>query len=151
METSPQEEAPDRERIKAPDFTLKNAKGESISLSDYQGKIVFLNFFTTWCTYCEIEMPDFQEASLKYADDVEFLIVDVFTSENVSQAEVVDWYESRGFTMEMVIDVEGITSQDYPVTGFPTTYFIDRDGYVLAYYPGAMTPEIIDQVVEEFR
>lgn len=88
---------------------------------------------------------------MKYADDVEFLIVDVFTSENVSQAEVVDWYESRGFTMEMVIDVEGITSQDYPVTGFPTTYFIDRDGYVLAYYPGAMTPEIIDQVVEEFR
>lgn len=145
------EQEPDRERILAPDFTLLNKEGEEVSLSDYRGKIVFLNFFTTWCTYCEIEMPDFQEASEKYADDVEFLIIDVFPSENIDEAGVYEWYESRGFTMEMLIDKDGDLQQFYPVQGFPTTFFIDREGYVIAYYPGAMTPEVIDDVVEQFR
>lgn len=142
---------PEGEIIMAPDFTLTNINGVEMTLSDLRGKIVFLNFFTTWCTYCETEMPDFEEASAKYSDDVEFLIVDVFQQENVSKQEVINWYEDRGFTMPMVIDEEGILAESYPVPGFPTTYFIDRDGSLIAYYPGAMTPEIIDQVVEEFR
>lgn len=149
--TSSTEESPEQERMLAPDFVLTNKEGELISLEKYRGKIIFLNFFTTWCTYCDQEMPDFQEASGKYADDVEFLIVNSFTSDNVSKEEVYEWYESRGLTMEMVIDEEGILKELYPIQGFPTTFFIDREGYVIAYYPGVMSMDIVDQVVAEFK
>lgn len=144
-------EEPEREKIMAPDFTLYNKAGDAVSLSDYRGKIVFLNFFATWCGYCEEEMPDFQAASEKYGDEVVFLIVDAFTTEQISKEEVFEWYESRGFTMEMVIDEEGILSNDYPIQGYPTTFFIDPEGYVIAYYPGLMSEEIIDQVISEIK
>lgn len=141
----------EEEKIMAPDFTLLNKAGEEVSLSDYRGKIVFLNFFTTWCKFCDQEMPEFQAASEKYADDVEFLLIDVFTQERVSEDDVYAWYEERNLTMEMLVDVDGTLSKSYPVQAFPTTFFIDRDGSVIAYYPGAMSEAVIDEVVAEFK
>jgi thiol-disulfide isomerase/thioredoxin len=139
------------ERFLAPDFTLMNKEGEEVSLSDYRGKIVFLNFFTTWCTYCDQEMPDFEAASKVYSEDVEFLIVNAFTQDNVSKEGVFEWFDERNLTMELLIDEEGILKDAYPVQGFPTTFFIDREGYLLAYYPGLMSESLIDEVVSEFR
>ncbi len=149
--SSDQAEEEEREKIMAPEFSLTDRDGNEVTLEDYRGKIVFLNFFTTWCKYCDQEMPEFEIASKEYPDDVAFLLVDVYTQENVSIDEVYDWYDERDLTMDMVIDVEGALMRDYPIQAFPTTFFIDRDGSVLAYFPGAMTADMIDQVINEFK
>lgn len=145
------QEEPEQEKIMAPDFTLMDREGNPVSLSDYRGKIVFLNFFTTWCTYCDLEMPEFEKASKEYEEDLVILLVDVYTQERISEEEVYAWYDERNLTMELVIDTEGVLTRDYPIQAFPTTFFIDRDGSVLAYFPGAMTEDIIAQVVNEFK
>ncbi|PKM56580.1 MAG: cytochrome C biogenesis protein [Firmicutes bacterium HGW-Firmicutes-3] len=142
---------PAREVIMAPDFTLTSSTGEPISLSDYRGKIVFLNFWTTWCKYCLEEMPDFQEAYEKYGDDLEILLVNVTTDENTDREGVIDWYEQFDYTMPMVLDEEGDVTSQFTIPGYPTTYFIDRDGSIIAYYPGLMSTELIDEVMEEFK
>ncbi len=54
--------------MKAPDFTLDTLSGKSISLSDYKGKKVLLNFWATWCKPCRMEMPDMQELQKEYPD-----------------------------------------------------------------------------------
>ncbi|PKM55121.1 MAG: hypothetical protein CVV00_05295 [Firmicutes bacterium HGW-Firmicutes-5] len=154
-ETITQESAttsqPEREVIMAPEFTLTSSTGEAISLSDYRGKIVFLNFWTTWCKYCLEEMPDFQEAYEKYGDDLQILLVNVTTDENTDRAGVIDWYEQFDYTMPMVLDEDGDVTSQFTIPGYPTTYFIDRDGSVIAYYPGLMSTELIDEVMLEFK
>ena len=138
---------PEEERPDAVDFTLTSSTGESISLSDYEGKIVFVNFFTTWCTYCDLEMPDFQAAYEAHGGDVVFLLVDVYQSERISTDEVVQWYEERGYTMPMVIDEEGIATVSYPVRAFPTTFVVDREGKVMGYLEGAMEADMIESII----
>ncbi len=154
-ETITQESAttsqPEREVIMAPEFTLTSSTGEAISLSDYRGKIVFLNFWTTWCKYCLEEMPDFQEAYEKYGDDLQILLVNVTTDENTDRAGVIKWYEQFDYTMPMVLDEDGDVTSQFTIPGYPTTYFIDRDGSVIAYYPGLMSTELIDEVMLEFK
>lgn len=154
-ETITQESAttsqPEREVIMAPEFTLTSSTGEAISLSDYRGKIVYLNFWTTWCEYCLEEMPDFQEAYEKYGDDLQILLVNVTTDENTDRAGVIKWYEQFDYTMPMVLDEDGDVTSQFTIPGYPTTYFIDRDGSVIAYYPGLMSTELIDEVMLEFK
>ncbi|VDN46433.1 conserved exported protein of unknown function [Petrocella atlantisensis] len=154
-ETTTQESAttsqPEREVIMAPEFTLTSSTGEAISLSDYRGKIVFLNFWTTWCKYCLEEMPDFQEAYEKYGDDLQILLVNVTTDENTDRAGVINWYEQFDYTMPMVLDEDGDVTSQFTIPGYPTTYFIDRDGSVIAYYPGLMSTELIDEAMLEFK
>ncbi len=142
------EEKSEENKTKAVDFTLKDKDGNDINLSDYKGKIIFLNFFTTWCTYCRKELPDLEELSLEYGDDVEFLLVDVYTSENISVEEVYKWYDDFNYTMPMVADVDGTVIETYPVQGFPTTYVIDKDFNVMGYLPGMITKEDGKNIIE---
>lgn len=146
-EAAEDESAGAEDRMPAADFTMTDWQGNTVSLSDYEGKIVFLNFFATWCPPCQEEMPVFEEAYQDYEGDVVFLIVDVFTSERTDVAGVKEWYTDGGYTMPMIIDEEGALQQDYPVRAFPTTFIIDRDGGVLGYLEGAMDRSMVDQVV----
>ncbi len=131
------------------DFTLTDWQDNEVTLSDYEGKIVFLNVFTTWCTYCDQEMPVFQENYDAYQGDVVFLLVDYFVSERDPESYVKSWYQERGYTMPMVIDLEGALVTKYPVRAFPTTYIIDRLGRNLGAVEGKMTAEMVEMVVEQ--
>lgn len=145
------EEAEESKEDKNPtaiDFTLKDKDGNDLKLSDYKGKVIFLNFFTTWCGYCKKELPDFEKLSKEYKDDVTFLIVDAFTAEKISVKEVHDWYSDAGYTMPMVVDEEGKAMEIYPVQGFPTTYIIDKDFKVLGYLPGMISEEDAKNYIE---
>lgn len=141
------EETP--ERPPAIDFTMTGWQGDEITLSDYQGKIVFLNFFATWCPPCQEEMPLFQQAYEDYEGDVVFQIIDVYSSERDGYQNVVDWYTDGGYTMPMIIDEEGQLEKDYPIRAFPTTFVIDREGNVLGYLEGGMTRDMVDSIVQQ--
>ncbi|WP_408009612.1 peroxiredoxin family protein [Pseudalkalibacillus sp. A8] len=114
----------------APDFTLQNLGGEKISLSDYRGKTVILNFWTTWCTYCKKEIPELINFHhLHQKEDVAILAVNLSSEEeNIEQVSMF----SKEFEIpfEVPLDKEGTVGQDYQIIVIPTTYIIDPDGIV---------------------
>lgn len=73
---APEEEKP-KEKIKAPDFTVVDAKGDSVNLSDLLGKPIVLNFWASWCPPCKSEMPDFNEVYKEVGEDITFMMVDL--------------------------------------------------------------------------
>ncbi|TJX13075.1 TlpA family protein disulfide reductase [Tissierella creatinini] len=130
----------------APDFTLKNLAGEEVSLSDYKGKIVLVNFWATWCKYCDMEMPDLQ----KFDDENEDLVV--LAVDVMEDKETVEDYISEGgYTFDVVLDEDGKISQTYMVRGFPTSYFVDAEGILLVEVPGMMTYEQMNQKLDGIK
>lgn len=130
----------------APNFTLKNLDGQEISLSDYRGKIVLINFWATWCKFCDLEMPDLQKLD-KENDDLVILAVDVMEDKKV----VEDYIKKGGYDFNVVLDEEGDIAKTYLVSGFPTSYFVDKDGVLLGGVPGMMTFEQMNQILEGIR
>lgn len=130
----------------APDFTLKNLEGEEVSLSDYRGKIVFINFWATWCGFCDKEMPDMQKLS-EENDDLVILAVDVMEDKKVVQ----DYIKEGGYNFDVVLDEEGAVAMTYLVSAFPTTYFVDKEGILLGGKPGMMTGPEMNGFLETIR
>ncbi|WFA08256.1 TlpA disulfide reductase family protein [Tissierella sp. Yu-01] len=130
----------------APDFTLMNLSGEEVSLSDYRGKIVLINFWATWCTFCDMEMPDLQRLDDEN-DDLVVLAVDV-----MEDKETVEKYINEGgYSFEVVLDEKGDVTKTYLVSGFPTSYFVDPDGILLGGVPGMMTYDQMNQILDDIR
>lgn len=130
----------------APDFTLKNLKGEDVSLSDFKGKYVLINFWATWCKYCDIEMPSLNKLN-KENDDVVVLAVDV-----MEDKKTVEKYIEKGkYEFEVVLDEEGEIAQNYYVTAFPTSFFVDKEGFLIGGIPGMLEYEQMVEILEAIR
>ncbi|MBP3274878.1 MAG: redoxin domain-containing protein [Butyrivibrio sp.] len=142
--------------IPAPDFTLTDQYGVTHSLADYRGKIIFLNFWATWCPPCRAEMPDIQALYEKYSQDensdVVILGVAFPNQGDEKDAEgIAKFLEDNGYTYPVLMD-EGATLQlPYYITAFPTTFIINPDGNVLGYIPGSMTKDIMESVLDQAR
>nr|WP_246579235.1 TlpA disulfide reductase family protein [Alkaliphilus flagellatus] len=130
----------------APNFTLRNLDGEEISLQDYRGKIVLINFWATWCVYCDIEMPDLQKLD-KENEDLVVLAVDV-----MEDKEAVEKYiKEGGYDFEVVLDEDGAIAKTYLVSGYPASYFVDEEGIFQGSVPGMMTYEQMNQALQHIR
>ena len=140
----------------APGFSLIDQYGETHTLSDYKGKIVFLNFWATWCPPCKAELPYIQELYEEYQamedPDVVFLGV-TFPSYGNEQdvAGITAFLEENGYTFPVLMDTEASLLQPYYISAFPTTFIIDTDGNVLGYVPGGMTKDIMESVIAQAR
>jgi Peroxiredoxin len=122
-------------QTKAPDFALKNIDGRYVSLSDYKGKIVVLNFFGVWCPWCKKEMPGFVKVYNEYKDKgVELLVVDVGDTRDV----LMDYLKQNNFDIKPVLDSSDRVSQLYKVNSYPTSFFIDKDGTIRGTHAGYM-------------
>ncbi|MCF6461978.1 TlpA family protein disulfide reductase [Clostridium sp. Cult1] len=130
----------------APNFTLRNLEGEEVSLTDYRGKVVLINFWATWCKYCDIEMPDLQKLD-KENEDLVVLAVDVMEEKSL----VEGYIEKGGYDFQVVLDEDGDIAKLYLVSAFPTSYFVDKDGILLGGVPGMMTYAQMNQIVEGIR
>lgn len=120
----------------APDFTLIDLEGNQVSLSDFRGKTVFINFWATWCGPCRAEMPEIEAIHQEYKDkDVVVIGMDVFEPEGV----VRQYIEEGGYSWTFVIDTTGEVTTSYKVTAIPTSFFIDSEGIIRAVKIGAMT------------
>lgn len=146
-EDDKQDEDNKEDRTLAPNFTLDDGKGNEYSISDYKGKLLLVNFFTTWCTYCVEEMPHFQKIYDKYRlDDVAILGVNVITDANeMPKEDVLNWIAEKKITFPIVFfddDEEAI--KNYYINGYPTTYVIDKEGYIVGYV-NALDEEMLEK------
>ena len=146
----------DQELLPAPDFTLTDQCGESHSLADYKGKIIFLNFWATWCPPCKAELPYIQELYEEYQSmedpDVVFLGVTFPNTGNEKDVEGIKAFmDENGYTFPVLMDTDASLMLPYYITAYPTTYLIDPEGNVLGYIPGGMTKDIMKDVIRQAR
>ena len=126
----------------APDFTLPTLDGDSLSLSDFRGQAVVLNFWATWCPPCQAEMPELQETYTKYSAGG-LVVLGVNQAED--RASVQAFMQERGLTFPVVLDEQYDASQQYQVNSLPTTFFIDRDGIIRDIVIGQMNAALLKQ------
>ncbi|MBQ1375423.1 MAG: redoxin domain-containing protein [Clostridia bacterium] len=144
----------DPDKTPAPDFELTDQYGMIHTLSDYRGKVVFLNFWATWCPPCRAEMPDIESLYEEYAaqgnEDVVILGV-AFPDYDREQSErkIKDFLSDNGYTYPVLMDTEARLLWEYGITAYPTTYMIDRDGNLYGYVVGGMSREVMEQIIEE--
>ncbi|HJD22704.1 MAG TPA: TlpA family protein disulfide reductase [Firmicutes bacterium] len=131
----------------APDFTVLDAGGNEVQLSDYRGKPVVLNFWATWCYYCKVEMPDFDKAYEKYPD-VQFLMVNATDGVQETMASAKEYIAQEGFGFDVFFDTELQAVNAYYVTGFPSTFFIDANGDLVTYSSGMLDFETLEKGIQ---
>ncbi|RKO65939.1 TlpA family protein disulfide reductase [Desulfofundulus salinus] len=133
---------------RAPDFTLTTTGGKEVSLSNFRGRPVVLNFWATWCPPCREEMPAIQSFYEKRGGEIQVLAVNLTASEK-SAAHVKDFLKAGGFTFPVLLDTRNTTAQEYLVRAIPTTFFIDREGIIRGIHTGPMTLEMLEKAVEK--
>lgn len=139
--------------IPAPDFTLTDQYGETHTLSDYQGQTVFLNFWATWCGPCKMEMPDIQALYEEWDENAGDLVVLGVAGPGIgregSAEDIAAFLEENGYTYPVVMDDTGTLFYQYGISAYPTTFMIDPEGNVFGYVQGAVSREIMDDIVEQ--
>lgn len=140
-----------RKGQRAPDFTLANLEGNSMKLSDYQGKRVLLNFWASWCPPCQVEMPHMQRFYEDYQQqDVVILGVNM-TSIEKHQDDVQQFISKGAYTFPILLDPKGDVMQAYQVTAYPTTYLLDSSGVIQDKFVGAMSYELMKKYAAELE
>lgn len=131
----------------APDFTLEDMDGNMISLSDYRGTFVVLNFFASWCPPCREEAPELQAFEEQYGDQAKLLILDR-AEPKVNVQEFIDEFNS---TSTYLLDYNDSMAKPYGVRGQPETFFIDEEGIIRYHHIGPMTTEFMVDTVNMYR
>lgn len=128
----------------APDFTVVDAQGNPVKLSDFKGKPVVLNFWATWCGYCKQEMPVFEAAAQKHPD-IQFMMINATDGEQETMAGAMAYIAQSGYTFDVFYDTNLEAVNTYGISAFPTTFFIDKDGVLVAYVSGALEEETLSK------
>lgn len=124
----------------APPFALKAVgSGETIDLTRLRGKPIVVNFWATWCVPCYQEHSVLVENARAIGSDVQFLGV-VF---NDTEDKIMTFLRQRGSAYPTVLDAQGKTAIAYGVGGVPETFFIDRQGVIVAKFAGPMTTDVL--------
>ena len=128
----------------APDFTTPALNGRTVRLSSLRGKVVLINFWATWCTACQAEMPAIEQVWDRYRGrGLDVIAVD-FREGN--KAAMQRFLSQVGAKFTAALDPDGKIADAYVVTfGLPTSVFVDRDGTVRVIHLGKMAPDFIDQ------
>ena len=113
----------------APDFTLTDMQGQQVSLSQYRGKVVILNFWATWCPPCREEMPSMEALHQKYKNKG-LVMLAVNVDENGASA-VKKFLQKTPYSFPILIDTKNVAQQSYGVFRFPESFIIDRNGVVV--------------------
>lgn len=132
-------------KVEAPDFTVENADGEEVKLSDYVGKPIVLNFWASWCSPCKSEMPEFNEAWEELDGEVQFLMVNMTDGARETVDTAKEYVEGQGFSFPVLFDTGSEATMAYSAYSLPTTYFIDAEGYVVARAVGAIDRDTLQK------
>jgi thiol-disulfide isomerase/thioredoxin len=137
--------------ITAPDFTVYDAEGNEVHLSDYFGKPIVLNFWASWCGPCQMEMPDFQEKYLELGEEVAFLMINMTDGGRETVQTASEFIASKDYTFPVFYDTMGMAAGVYGAYSLPTSYFINAQGHVIARAVGAIDGETLQRGIDMIR
>ena len=129
----------------APDFTLTNLDGKSVHLRDFRGRVVLINFWATWCEPCRTEMPILQSAyRVNQPLGLEILAVNF----DEPRGEVQEFRDHMFLGFTMLLDPGGVIQRLYRVSGYPTTFLVDREGVIRAQHVGILNESQLVEYLE---
>lgn len=128
----------------APNFDLTDLNGKQVKLSDYKGKVVFLNFWATWCPPCKKEIPDFIELQKKYSNQG-FTFIGIALDDYQS---VVKFTKDNKINYPVVIGDEALVKRYGNIRGIPTSFLVGKDGKIAQRYEGFRTKEVFEKDIK---
>jgi cytochrome c biogenesis protein CcmG, thiol:disulfide interchange protein DsbE len=132
----------------APNFVLEDFDGMPVSLSEFRGRPVILNFWATWCAPCRIEMPELQAVYEKYQEDG--LVILALDQDEPLELARTFFYDDMGLTFTPLMDRRSLVAAQYGAFyTLPSTYFVTPDGTVAAVHRGTLTRNQIENYLAQ--
>lgn len=137
------------------DFTLYDQYANKHTLSDYKGKTVFLNFWATWCPPCREEMPYINELYEEYNNNQDDVVILGVAFPNMgregTEEDIKVFLVNNNYKFPVVFDDGGNMVIEYGINAFPSTFIINKDGYIDKYIPGAMDKETMKKLIDDIN
>lgn len=133
----------EKEKTKAPNFSVLDIDGNSVMLSDFLGKPVVLNFWASWCPPCKGEMPEFNEVYQEVGKEVTFMMVDLVDGQRETKEKGAKYVKDQGYSFPVYFDVDQDAASTYNVMSIPMTIFIGKDGSIMKVSQGAIDAETL--------
>ena len=134
------------EGIQARDFTLETLDGGRVSLSDYHGSVVLINFWATWCPPCRAEIPDFEQVYREYKVQG-FAILGV--NEQEAGETVRPFVDQLGVSYPVLLDASGKVANEYRALGLPMSILVGRDGVIHTRHIGFLSADTLKERLEK--
>ena len=133
------------ETVTAPDFTVLDADGNNVKLSDLFGQPIVLNFWASWCGPCQSEMPEFDAACEELEGKVVFMMVDLTDGSRETVDTAKAFISEKGFGFPVYFDNASEAAAAYGITSIPTTFFINSNGELIAHAVGMIDRATLDK------
>ena len=146
---STQEEPPASEPTMAPDFTVYDGEGNSVSLSDFAGTPAVVNFWASWCGPCQSEMPFFDTMAQEYEGKVAFMMVNMTDGSRETIETAAEYIAEAGYTFPVYYDTEYSAVYAYGIRSLPTTILVGADGELLGGAIGVVSEDSLREALEE--
>ena len=131
----------------AKNFTLKDLQSKNVSLSDFRGKVVLLNFFSTWCPPCRTEIPDLVNISKKTGRK-DFVVLGISLDTDDVPMVVKQYVREMNIPYSVLIGKPGVV-EDYQVFGIPTTFLITKDGKINKRFEGLVPQKQFEKALNK--
>ena len=138
----------EQELVMAPDFTVYDAEGNAVKLSDYIGKPTIVNFWASWCGPCQMEMPDFDEKYQELGSEVNFLMVNMTDGSRETLETAKEFLAEAGYSFPVYFDTDMDAAMTYGVNSLPSTYFIDAEGHAIVMAQGMINAAALQQGID---
>ena len=129
-----------KEGAPAPDFTLPDLGGTTMTLSNLRGQVVIINLWTAWCPPCREEMPALDAIYQQYQADG-LVVLAVHSTIQDSEAAARAFAQELNLSFPILLDHEGVVTRRYQLQSLPTTFFVDRKGIIRFIVPGGPMSE----------
>lgn len=147
-----------KDDLKVPNIVLYDQYGKKHNIEDYKGKVVVLNFWATWCGYCVEEMPEFEKVYKEFGSNKKDVIIlgiagpkskENQNNVDVEKDKIIKFLNKNKITYPTLMDESGKSFNEYGIRGLPSTYVINKKGYLEGYVSGAISGEQLKKAINE--
>ena len=130
-------------------FTVENEKGKRVSLDDFQGKPIVINFWAIWCPPCKAELPAFQGVYEEYRTEVDFLFINVLNWRGESKQDIKNFMDANDYSFPVYYDTKRSAEMTCEVESIPLTLFLNEEGDIVRSYSGSMSEGLLRSYIEQ--